>query len=245
MTTQLGVILLGAMLAAIVSGSSGFAFALIASAVWMHVLAPSQVVPLAIGCSLLVNLMMVWQLRSVIRPALLWPFLLGAMVGVPIGVAALHSLDAKLVRQGVGVLLVAYSVYMFAQPRMPVFRFAPVSGRMADGAVGMLGGFMGGATSLNGVFPTLWCGLRGWTKSEQRGVFQPYILIVHAVTLMWMGTAGELTKQTALDILLCVPALVVGSWLGLRLFHHVSEKGFRKLMLGLFFLSGLALVVSR
>ncbi|MFJ7567611.1 sulfite exporter TauE/SafE family protein [Herminiimonas sp. NPDC097707] len=245
MTSQFGVVLFGAMLAAIVSGSSGFAFGLIASAVWLHVLAPSQVVPLVVACSLLVNLVMVWQLRGAIKLNLLWPFLLGAMVGVPIGVAALHSLDGKMVRQGVGALLIAYSTYMFLQPKMPVIRLAALSGKIADGAVGMLGGFMGGATSLNGVFPTLWCGLRGWSKSEQRGVFQPYILIVHAVTLAWMGGAGELNRQTGIDILLCVPALLIGSWLGLRLFHHVSEKGFRKLMLGLFFLSGLALVVSR
>lgn len=245
MTLQFAVVLFGAMLAAIVSGSSGFAFALIASAVWMHVLAPSEVVPLVVACSLLVNLVMAWQLRGSIRFGLLWPFLAGAMVGVPIGVAALHSLDGKMVRQGVGLLLILYSSYMFFQPKMPVLRLASVSGKIADGAIGMLGGFMGGATSLNGVFPTLWCGLRGWSKSEQRGVFQPYILIVHATTLAWMGGAGELSRETGLNILLCVPALLIGSWLGLRLFHHVSENGFRKLMLGLFFLSGLALVLIR
>ncbi|MBF8177939.1 sulfite exporter TauE/SafE family protein [Herminiimonas contaminans] len=245
MTLQFAIVLFGAMLAAIVSGSSGFAFALIASAVWMHVLAPSEVVPLVVACSLLVNLVMAWQLRGSIRFGLLWPFLAGAMVGVPIGVAALHSLDGKMVRQGVGLLLILYSSYMLFQPKMPVLRLASVSGKIADGAVGMLGGFMGGATSLNGVFPTLWCGLRGWSKSEQRGVFQPYILIVHATTLAWMGGAGELSRETGLNILLCVPALLIGSWLGLRLFHHVSENGFRKLMLGLFFLSGLALVLSR
>lgn len=245
MTFDFGVILFGALLAAIVSGSSGFAFALIASAIWLHVLAPAEVVPLAIACSMLVNLAMVWQLRGVIKPALLWPFLVGAMIGVPIGVAALHSLDAQFVRRGVGALLIAYSVYMFLQPTMPVVRLAALSGKLADGAVGMLGGFMGGATSLNGIFPTLWCGLRGWSKSDQRGVFQPYILIVHIVTLVWMGGVGELDMQVGSKMLLCVPALVVGSWIGLRLFHHVSEKGFRKMMLGLFFLSGVALCFSR
>lgn len=236
------VVLLGALLAAIVSGSSGFAFALIASAIWLHVLAPSQVVPLAVVCSMLVNLVMVWKLRRQVKTDLLWPFLAGAMVGVPLGVAALHSLDSHLVRQGVGVLLIAYSLYMLRKPAMPVIRLGAASGRVADGAVGALGGFMGGATSLNGVFPTLWCGLRGWDKSEQRGVFQPYILIVHATTLAWMGGAGELGRNTLLQVLLCIPALLVGGWIGLRVFHHVSENGFRKAVLGLFLVSGIALL---
>lgn len=242
MTFEFAVVLVGAMLAAVVSGSSGFAFALIASAIWLHVLPPAQVVPLAIACSMLVNLFMLWRLRGLVKFDLLWPFLAGAMIGVPIGVAALHSLDAHLVRQGVGVLLIAYSGYMFLKPAMPVVRLGATSGKMADSAVGALGGFMGGATSLNGIFPTLWCGLRGWPKEDQRGVFQAYIFIVHVITLAWMGSAGELNAATGRNLLLCLPALGIGSWLGLRLFHHVSESGFRKLILGLFLLSGVALL---
>lgn len=242
MTYDVAVVLFGALLAAIVSGSSGFAFGLISSAIWLHVLAPSHVVPLAVICSMLVNLVMAWQLRGLIKMDLLWPFLAGAMIGVPIGVAALHSLDAHLVRQGVGVLLVVYSIYMLLKPKMPVVSMSPAGGKVADGAVGLLGGFMGGATSLNGVFPTLWCGLRGWTKTEQRGVFQTYILVVHAITLMWLGSAGELDMKVGRDVLICIPALGLGSWLGMRLFNKVSENGFRKLILGLFLLSGLALL---
>ena len=240
---EFSIVLLGALLAAIVSGSSGFAFALIASSIWLHVLVPSQVVPLVVICSMMVNLVMVWQLRREVKLRMLWPFLAGAMIGVPIGVAVLHKLDAHLVRQGVGVLLVLYSAYMFRQPKMPVIRLGVISGQAADSAVGMLGGFMGGATSLNGIFPTLWCGLRGWNKTEQRGVFQPYILIVHAMTLAWLGSVGELSMHTVHNVLLCVPALLIGGWVGLRLFHHVSEKGFRKMILLLFLLSGIGLIV--
>ena len=103
MAYEVGVILSGAVLAAMVSGSSGFAFGLIASAIWLHVLAPSQVVPLVVICSMLVNAALVWRLRGMVRLRLLWPFLAGAMIGVPIGVAALHRLDGHVVRQAVGV----------------------------------------------------------------------------------------------------------------------------------------------
>src|SRR5665647_61297 len=67
MDANWSVVLFGALLAAIVSGSSGFAFGLIASAIWLHVLAPGQVVPLAVICSMLLNLMMVWKLRAQLR----------------------------------------------------------------------------------------------------------------------------------------------------------------------------------
>ena len=231
---DIAVVLVGALLASVVSGSSGFAFGLIGSAIWLHVLPPGRVVPLVVICSMLLNLAMVWRLRHEVRPRLLWPFLAGALIGVPIGVASLKRLDPELLRRGVGVLLLFYSIYMLRRPSMPVVRLGNASGRIADGAVGLLGGFMGGATSLNGLFPTIWCGLRGWNKAEQRGAFQPYILIVHAITLCWLGGVGGLDLRTGRDVLLCLPALVIGGWLGLKLFHRVSEEGFRKMILLLF-----------
>ena len=242
MTVDLAVVLVGAFLASVVAGSSGFAFGLIGSAIWLHVLPPSRVVPLVVICSLLLNLAMVWRIRHEIKLSLLWPFLAGAMIGVPIGVASLKRIDPELLRRGVGALLLFYSVYMLRRPSMPVVRLPPTGGRIADSAVGLLGGFMGGTTSLNGLFPTLWCGLRGWSKTEQRGVFQPYILIVHAMTLFWLGGVGGLDMRTGRDVLLCIPALVVGGWWGYRLFHRVSDEGFRKMILVLFLISGLSLM---
>ena len=242
MTVDIAVVLLGAFLASVVAGSSGFAFGLVGSAIWLHVLPPDRVVPLVVTCSMLLNLAMVWRLWREIKPRLLWPFLIGALIGVPIGVASLNRMDPEWVRRGVGVLLLFYSVYMLRRPTMPVVRLGTASARIADGAVGLLGGFMGGATSLNGVFPTMWCGLRGWTKTEQRGVFQPYILIVHAITLIWLGGVGGLDVRTGRDVLMCVPVLLIGGWLGFKLFHRVSEDGFRKVILLLFLISGLSLV---
>lgn len=38
-------------------------------------------------------------------------------------------------------------------------------------AVGVLNGLLGGSTGLGGILPMIWCGLRGWSKEEQRAVF--------------------------------------------------------------------------
>ena len=76
------------------------------------------------------------------------------------------------VRVGVGVLLVIYSVYGLAKP---AFKPRKV-GAAADGSIGFLNGVLGGLTGLPGFIITVWCQMRGWTKDEQRAVFQPVIL---------------------------------------------------------------------
>ena len=57
-----------------------------------------------------------------------------------------------------------------------------------------------------------------------------------------------ITQQEIIDLALTTvregrgPALVVGGWLGFRLFHRVSDDGFRRVILLLFLISGLSLI---
>lgn len=231
----------GALAGAVAAGTTGFAFAVIGMAIWLHVMPATRAVPLVVVSSIILNLVLVWKLRSDVQLKRLTPFLVGAVFGVPLGIAALRLLDPQVIKWVVGTLLIGYSLYMLTQVHAPVLRLGPNRGRVLDGAVGMLGGFMGGSTSLNGLFPTIWTGLRGWTKHVQRGVFQPYILIVHLYTLAWLGGVGGLGRQTLHDLLLCLPALAIGGFLGLKLFHNSSERMFRRLLLILFLVSGLIL----
>lgn len=233
----------GAFAASIAAGTTGFAFAIIGMAIWLHVMPAGRAVPLVVMSSIVLNLAMVWRLRDDVQFRRLAPFLVGAALGVPIGIAALQVLDPNATRLVVGGLLIGYSVYMLTKVQMPVLNLRPRQGRALDGAVGMLGGFMGGSTSLNGLFPTIWTGLRGWSKHEQRGVYQPYILLVHIYTLAWLGGVGSIGRQTFVDLMLCLPAIAIGGYIGLKVFHNSSEQTFRRLMLLLFLVSGVILCV--
>jgi uncharacterized membrane protein YfcA len=48
----------------------------------------------------------------------LWPFMLGAAIGVPLGVSILTWANSAHVRQSVGVFLVLYNLYSFS-PGVP------------------------------------------------------------------------------------------------------------------------------
>src|SRR6266403_2586954 len=94
--------------AALVTGVAGFAFGLVAAAIWLHILTPMQTATLIIAFGLVVQGISVWKLRHALRWRRLWPFLLGAAFGVPVGVAALNWAQSDHVRVVVGVLLVLY-----------------------------------------------------------------------------------------------------------------------------------------
>jgi uncharacterized membrane protein YfcA len=98
-------------------------------------------------------------------------------------------------------------------------------------AVGTLNGILGGATGLAGVIVTIWCGVRGWPKDVQRTVFQPVGVTVFAMSAAWLGTRGEIDRDTVGLFFLGLPALAAGTWLGLKLFGRLDEFAFRKVVL--------------
>lgn len=236
------VLFVGGFVGAVVIGSAGFAFALVATAVWLQVLPPTRVVPLVTLCAILLNAVLVWRFRRQIKLSLLAPFLFGALLGVPLGVEALTRIDSKAIRALVGVVLIAYSVYLLTRARPPTLRLHSRWAWLADGLIGWVGGVMGGATSLNGVAPTLWSQVRGFSKLEQRGVLQPFFFITHLYTLAWLGGVGSLDRRLIDDLLLCLPGMLAGTLVGLRLFEYVGEAGFRRMVLMLFVVMGAMLL---
>jgi uncharacterized membrane protein YfcA len=179
-------------------------------------------------------------LRQALRWQRLWPFLVGAAIGVPLGVAVLRYTNPGYVRIGVGVVLILFSLYSLARPTLK-----PVSsgGALADAGVGFANGILGAITGLAGILTTIWSGVRGWPRDEQRAVFQPIGVAIFAMSALWLGASGAVALDTFRLFLIGLPALVVGTWVGLKLFGRLNEAGFRKIVLLLLLASGVTLVI--
>lgn len=229
----------GTFAAALVTGVAGFAFGIVAAAVWLHFLSPAHATALIVAYGLIVQGISVWKLRRSINLTRLLPFLLGAAIGVPIGVELLHWTSPSALRISIGVVLILFSLYNLMRPQ-----FAPIAaGKAADGVIGVLNGVVGGATGLAGIVVTIWCTLRGWSRDEQRTVFQPIGVGVFVITGIWLGGTGLVDAETIRFFVIGLPVLLAGTWVGLRLYSRLDEAGFRKVILGLLLISGLALVM--
>src|SRR5262249_56236711 len=104
-------------------------------------------------------------------------------------------------------------------------------------------GLRGGGRGFAGMVVTIWSGLRGWPKDEQRAVFQPTGVATFAMIALWLGGAGMVATDTVLLFAIGLPAVLAGTWAGLRLYGKLDEGGVRKAGLGLLLLSGASLVI--
>ena len=235
------VVLIGTVVAALVQGLSGFAFGLVAMAIWAWTLPPQLAGPLVVFGSIVGQLLALGSLRRSAGRGRAWPFVLGGCVGTPIGVWMLRYVDPTVFKFAVGLILIAYC------PAMLLFRVMPrvtVGGRLADAGVGMVGGVMGGLGGLNGPAPTLWCGLRGWSVHEQRMVFQTFSLSMQTLTLAMYAATGLITREAVWLFVIVAPAMVIPTLIGVRLYARFSETGFRRLILVLLMLSGVVLLFA-
>src|SRR5262249_49067901 len=198
-----------------------------------------QTATLIIAFGLVVQGISVWKLRRALRWSRLWPFLVGAALGVPLGVAILGWAGPDHVRTAIGMLLVLFSAYSLARPPMKPINSA---GATADAGVGFLNGILGGLTGLAGILTTIWCGMRGWGKGGQRAGVQPIGVAIFAMSGLWLGVNGSISSDTVWFFIAGLPVLLAGTWVGLKLYGHLDEAGFRKVVLVLLLVSGVALV---
>src|SRR6185503_7416655 len=77
---ELAVFLIGTFAAAFVTGLSGFAFGLVAAAIWLQALSPAQTTALVVAYAIIVQGYAVWRLRASIVLARLWPFIVGSAI---------------------------------------------------------------------------------------------------------------------------------------------------------------------
>src|SRR5215469_4864071 len=187
----LGFFLIAAFVGGFASGLAGFAMGFVVSGIWLHILTPIQTTALIVGYGLLTQGYGVWKLRHALAWKSIAPFIVGGLIGVPIGTVLLTYLNPAYLRSGVGVLLIVYGAYGLAQPALEPLP----SNRLSDTGVGLANGILAGLTGLPGFIITVWCQLRGWKKDVQRAIFQPVMLAAIAANLVSLGIAGAITAD--------------------------------------------------
>ncbi len=221
-------VLSGTAAGAFVSGLSGFAFGMVALSVWAWALDPRLISPLIVFGSLVSQLMSLGAVRRGFSWRHLMPFLIGGVLGVPLGVWLLGVIDLAWFRAVTGALLIVYATGALLARELPA---VTRGGRLADGVIGWIGGIMGGLAGLSGPVPVLWCTLRRWERDTQRAVFQSFNTAVHVFALTGYFWNGILTETVGWTFALMLPAIVLPTWLGTRLYRHISEAAFRRVIL--------------
>ncbi len=226
--------------AALASQITGFAYGLVATAVWLQLLTPIQTVTLTIAFGPLVQGVAGWVSRPTPKWSVLWPFLAGAAIGVPVGITILTWSDPTIMRAVIGGLLVAYGLGGLMLPAIEAIKSG---GAIADAGAGLLNGVLSGAAGFTGLVIDTWCRLRTWPREVQQSVLQYVGLFVFVIGAFCLGAQGAVNGNTISLLALSLPAVLIGTWLGKKIRDQVDGAEIRKVLFILLVAAGCALAI--
>jgi uncharacterized membrane protein YfcA len=221
------------------SGLSGFAFGLVVSGVWLHIMSPTQSALLIVLSGIVTQGAGIWRVRHAISWRAVLPYIIGGALGIPAGTALLTSVNPDTLRLVIGVLLLIYSLYSLIRPALKPFRV----GFPTEIGVGVANGLVSGLTGLGGVLVTIWCQIQGGQKDAQRAISQPALFATFAMTTIAFAIARAFTVETFKLYALALPVLIAGIWSGFGLYGKLDDAAFRKIVLLLLLTSGVSLIV--
>jgi uncharacterized membrane protein YfcA len=226
------------MLAAgLVQGCTGFGMALVSVPCLMLVFLPTEVAPIVVTLSTFNCAAVAWEARRHIRWAYVAPLVVGGWIGVPFGVWALQTLDPAAIKVGAGIVVMGVSVVMLRGWRVPVR-----NQRMAMVPVGVASGCLGGCTSMGGPPVILFLTNQDLPKDTFRANIVVYFIFLDLGALA-MYAAKELVTQTVLvSSGVFLPAMFVGTYLGVRVSKNIPEETFKKISMVIVAVMGAVLV---
>lgn len=173
-----------------------------------------------------------FNLRSVAN------LLIPSILGVPVGVAAIRTLDANLVQIALGVLILIFSAYSIFKPALPALR-NPCWAYL----FGFIAGVTGGAYNISGPIIVLYAAFCQWPPNAFRSNLQGYFLVTNIAILISHAVDGNLTHAFWYASLWAVPGALVAILVGLTLGRRINARRFRQLVLALLVVSGIQLVM--
>ena len=212
--------------ASVVHAIAGFGAGLVAMSLLVMQWPVARAVGVCSVCTLLLNFWMAWQLRRDINWSELGPMVLATLIGVPLGVTALHSLPEEWIIGGLGVLLILHST------RGLLLGDAAVSqvGRAWGFLAGLFGGLLGGAFNTSGPPVIIYGTARGWEKDRFRATLQIYFIVTGVLAVVLYVGTGVVSMTSLPWSVLAIPVMAIGAAIGQRLVARISAARFRILV---------------
>jgi uncharacterized membrane protein YfcA len=246
---ELGLLLAGAVvvfLASVLGGVTGFGFSLVCAPLLLLAGVPLRdvvIVNLTVG--VVTRAGAVLRLRHSVDRQRSTYLVAGCVPGLLLGHLVSNVVDDDLLKVTAGSVAVAAAGYLLLRRPTEPSGGPPTAPRLAPGIAGVLGGFLGITTSMNGPPPVILLSRQNVAPREFIADMAVYLLVCNAMALALIGLTGGLSLDRVGLLLACwLPGAVLGNTVGLTYGTRLPFAPFRLLTLGLVMVTGLATVVT-
>ncbi|EGV43577.1 sulfite exporter TauE/SafE family protein [Bizionia argentinensis JUB59] len=230
-------LLIVVFIATIVRSTFGFGESLIAVPLLIFYIPIETAVPLSVLISVVIAAVVIVQDRKKIHFNSAKWLIFFAILGIPIGLLLLLYGNENLVKSGLGILIVLYSLYSLLSKSQ--FKLES-DNKLWLFICGFLSGVFGGAYGLNGPPLAIYGNMRNWTAKHFRATLQAYFLPAGIIGLIGYWYNGLWSATVTHYFLVCIPAIIPAIFIGRYLNSRLKDGAFiNYIYIGLIAIGGL------
>ncbi|MCG7337599.1 sulfite exporter TauE/SafE family protein [Sporosarcina sp. ACRSM] len=225
------------LIASILQSSTGFGFSIMATPFLLMLFRPQEAIQINIILSLIISISLIFKIHKEIDFILLKRFVVGSIVGVPLGIFIFVTLNINALKLGVSLLLMLLTLLL-------ICNFKIQSTAFRDFIVGGVSGIL--TTSIGMPGPPLLLYLTGTDteKGKLRATTLAFYLFIYFVSLLtqiiFTGTNQVIWQSS----LYAIPLVFVGLFLGQIIFKWLNQQFFRVLTYILLMIAGISLLLE-
>ncbi len=221
----LPLIILMVCLAGFTQGLTGFGFGLVAMPLLLLSMDIKEASALTVLLNLIVCGMTFLSTRSHYSFRQGAALVVGACLGVPVGVYALVRLNEAFLLRSLGLVMLFFSANELILVRLKPIRLSERLGL----PVGLLSGSLTGAFGMGGPPVVAFTYSQPWTKEQIVAVLQVVFGLSTVIRLLLLGTAGFLATPILIIGLWSVVPLVVAIALGQKWFARIPQPVLKRI----------------
>jgi len=225
----------------LVRSTLGFGEALIAVPFFLLFLPVDVAVPLAVMLSIVIALVVVIQDHKKIHFHSAKWLIIYAVLGLPFGILILTYANETIVKTGLGLLIILYSLYSLYFTKNKALE---EDNKFWLFVCGFLSGVFGGAYGLNGPPLVVYGNLRQWSAKHFRATLQAYFLPVSLLSVVGYYSKGLITTQVNIYFLYSLITTIPAIFLGRYLNHKLKDGAFFKYVYWGLMVISVVLIVS-
>ncbi|MBL7218296.1 MAG: sulfite exporter TauE/SafE family protein [Desulfobacteraceae bacterium] len=220
-----------------IQGLSGFGAIMLSLPLLALFIDVKVVIPLVGIFGLVIPILLLIKLWKHLDWKKIYPLFLGALPGIPVGVFFLKKFDINTIQLILGIILMTFSIYsLFLKSFNRGLR-----GRWAY-VFGFIGGCIGGALSAAGLAAIVYTSLQTWGKDKIKATLQGFLLASHLVIIILQAVNGLITTIVLWYLLVSLPTLILGTYVGTLFYGRINEDFYKKTMLILLAILGALMI---
>ncbi|GMQ90495.1 MAG: sulfite exporter TauE/SafE family protein [Gammaproteobacteria bacterium] len=168
-----------------------------------------------------------------------WPLILGLVVGTVAGAKLLASVDPRALYVVIGVIVMVFALTSFFSPRLRL----PARGERWLGlAIGLASGVIGGMSTIYGPALIMFLIALRMPKDEFVGTIATFYVCAAVPLTLALGAFGVMGVGELIASALATLPLLAGMLCGQVLRARLNQEAFRKGLLAMLLLAGLAVI---